>query len=295
MRAPACPIHTNRFPDGDGRFRVQVQRSGADGQRWRRLGLGGILLAIAVVCMGAPAVRLLISAVRERREVELWLGLAMGIGSLGLPLRFISGIEITQSINQGVAISDRVGALSAAGHSMTSLASVFLYLFVWRVFHPGNVRIRNTLLVLFVGIAGCLAWVLMSGAHLIERDASVIAGNLLRGLAFPWCAFESIRYWKMMKRRVALGIGDPVVANRFALWGLWTGIFSSLPLLVILAKIIAQVSGDSSGTLEMMLPMLRLAMLCGASAAFLCVWLSFYPPESYLDRLRRSGAFQPTG
>jgi hypothetical protein len=257
--------------------------------------LASILSTIVVVCLGVPAVRLLVSAARERKEAELWLGLAMGIGSVGIPLRFISGIQITQSINQGVAVSERVGVMSMAGHSMLAVGSVFLYVFVWRVFHPGNVRVRNTLFVLFVGIAGYLAWMLFDGAHLVERDVSAMTGNLLRGLAFPWCAYESIRYWKMMKRRVALGIGDPVVANRFALWAIWTGTFTSLPFVVFFAKVMARVSGDSVGTLELMLPVLRFTMLFGVGAAFLCIWLSFFPPKIYLGRLRKPNALQSVG
>ena len=37
--------------------------------------------------------------------------------------------------------------------------------------------------------------------------------------SYAWSAFESFRLWSMMRRRVALGLGDPALAHRFLLWG----------------------------------------------------------------------------
>jgi hypothetical protein len=248
--------------------------------------MGGALLAIAVVCMGAPAIRLLVSAKRERREVELWLGLSMASAALGIPLRFVSGVEIAQSVGQGVPIREGMGAISAMGHTLTGLASIFLSLFVWRVFHPGNDRIRQLVFVSVAAIVGSLLWLLSSGGHRIEQHASVAVGNLLRAGVLPWCACESARYWMLMRRRGRLGIGDPVVANRFALWAIWAGIFSLLPLIVLATKIAAHVSGDAAQALAFALPLLRLTLLAGVSAAFACIWLSFFPTARYLDWVR---------
>ena len=40
------------------------------------------------------------------------------------------------------------------------------------------------------------------------------------GLYYVWTAFEGFRYYGMMKKRMALGLADAVVTNRFLLWAL---------------------------------------------------------------------------
>jgi hypothetical protein len=46
-------------------------------------------------------------------------------------------------------------------------------------------------------------------------------GFLTREGALAWMAVESLRYWRLLRRRLALGLSDALVTNRFALWGLW--------------------------------------------------------------------------
>src|SRR5262249_5498199 len=45
------------------------------------------------------------------------------------------------------------------------------------------------------------------------------------GLYYVWTTFEGFRYYGMMKKRMALGLADAVVTNRFLLWG-FAGIVS---------------------------------------------------------------------
>ena len=46
-------------------------------------------------------------------------------------------------------------------------------------------------------------------------------GWLGRTMAIFGVAFESFRYWRMLRRRLRLGLADPVVTNRFLLWAVW--------------------------------------------------------------------------
>lgn len=248
--------------------------------------MGGLIVVIAVVCLGAPAFRLLASAARERREPELWLGLCLAFAAIGVPLRLYSGVEVALHVDQGIEISTRLGLISAAAHWTLGLASAGLYLFVWRVFHPTSAIARRGVSIVLTALFASTVWLILSDGHLHERATSVSVSNLIRGIALPWCAIESFRYWRLMRRRVALELGDPVVANRFALWAIWTGTFSFLPMLVLATKVISYASGDQSGTLETMLPLIRGFALCCVILAFSCVWLSFFPPNSYLARIR---------
>ena len=44
---------------------------------------------------------------------------------------------------------------------------------------------------------------------------------IARMSVFPWMAIESLRYWRLLGRRAQLGLADPMLTNRFLLWGLW--------------------------------------------------------------------------
>jgi hypothetical protein len=43
--------------------------------------------------------------------------------------------------------------------------------------------------------------------------------NLTCGIGFGWAGAEALIYWTKLRRRAALGLSDPVVTNRFLLWG----------------------------------------------------------------------------
>ena len=82
-----------------------------------------------------------------------------------------------------------------------------------------------------------------------------------------------------MRRRVRIGIGDPLVANRFLLWGIGT----LATLLVALLYIGMQLRGHYE------LP----ASLIGVSstlvlASAIAEWLAFLPPRSYRERFARA-------
>ena len=47
----------------------------------------------------------------------------------------------------------------------------------------------------------------------------VLLVDLLAQALYLWTSVESLTWWRRMHRRVALGLADPVVANRFFLWG----------------------------------------------------------------------------
>jgi hypothetical protein len=103
--------------------------------------------------------------------------------------------------------------------------------------------------------------------------------TLLVALAsYVWTAFESLRYWSLLRRRLALGLADPVVTNRFLLWGL-VGVFSFLS---VVGPTLAALAGVDSGESAFMRLTTALAGLV-CSAALL---LAFTPPEAYTRWLR---------
>jgi hypothetical protein len=92
-------------------------------------------------------------------------------------------------------------------------------------------------------------------------------------LALGWTGIEAFRQWRMARRRVALGIGDPVVSNRFALWCA-VGSFSTANNLVstlLQAQGIGPVAHPLGATVIALSGLVSSALL----------WLVFMPPARY--------------
>jgi hypothetical protein len=104
---------------------------------------------------------------------------------------------------------------------------------------------------------------------------------LLAMASYLWTSAEAFRYAALLRRRAAVGLGDPVVANRFLLWGC-VGVFSSLSLL---PSIVRQLQG--SATIE---PLTQLLAAVAGLACSISLYLAFLPPKAYVAWLRGEGA-----
>jgi hypothetical protein len=103
-----------------------------------------------------------------------------------------------------------------------------------------------------------------------------------------WMAAESLRYHGRMRRQLALGLADPMVTNRFLLWGLgsltttaaiWT---ISVPIFVRAAPL---------AVLDMADPLVEVALLVTALFGIATIglyWLTFFPPDWYRSAVTRS-------
>jgi hypothetical protein len=96
-----------------------------------------------------------------------------------------------------------------------------------------------------------------------------------------WSAFEPLHYARKMGRRLRFGLADPVVANRFFLWG------TSLSLGLLAAgvgPVIHAVPHEDWSR-----PLIGLAAALG-SASTACAWLTFFPPRAYVSWVQRRAA-----
>jgi hypothetical protein len=177
------------------------------------LGLIGLSLGIGV--------RLLRLAARTRGP-ELWLGLyfvAYGGVATSLSVATYVGWSAPE-----VALADRaVRALNGGFFTLSTLGMSCLLVFTWRTFRPASRAARA---------AAAATAALLAAAAVVLGAAEGFEVCVLNGPAywihfsarlvpFVWVAVESLLYCRRLRRRLVLGLADPLVANRFLLWGLW--------------------------------------------------------------------------
>jgi hypothetical protein len=178
-----------------------------------------ILAFIAV--SWALGVRLLALARGTRQAPELCMGASLVlIGGLGYPLAMLTAVPAIQAT---IWASVTFAACSWSVH-----AGVFAtYLFVHLVFRRDLPLVRAAVGGVGVLLLTTAVWqtkVAFSGLS----DQETMTANMIPAtglltmavLAYLWSAVESLRYWRLMKRRASLGLADPVATNRFLLWGL---------------------------------------------------------------------------
>jgi hypothetical protein len=103
-----------------------------------------------------------------------------------------------------------------------------------------------------------------------------------RLLLLGWAAFEALRHRALYARRELIGMFNPVIANRFLLFGIWTSLmaFNAVGTMLIV------VLGQRFGLLDWRVWTFGVAR--GISLFLLiAMWLIFFPPDSYLAWLER--------
>jgi hypothetical protein len=222
------------------------------------LGLGARLFHIARRGGGAPVYALAIAF-----TVSGGLGAALqAVGPLDLgsdEFQAAAWIAVRCSVDLGIA------------------CQVF---FTARVFRPharGAMLGVTGFVAALVLILACYAVVGAIGTPLYRGLWFWIeAGLHLFGLGFS--AFESLRYYARMRRRLRLGLADPVVTNRFLLWG--------VAVLGAMGAVAVPVVFEAAGLEN------QPGLIAGLSASFALVstvgyGLTFFPPRAYRRFLER--------
>jgi hypothetical protein len=94
-----------------------------------------------------------------------------------------------------------------------------------------------------------------------------------------WTAIEGLRHYGMMRRRLVLGLAEPIVTNRFLLWGL-TGLVSVTWNGVVSSYLLAGVNINAH-------PVPVFAISFGGLVGAVCLVLIFMPPAWYARWLSR--------
>jgi hypothetical protein len=232
--------------------------------------LVGAILSLGMVVLGMVlAFRLLRLAARNRTAPELAMGLYCLLVSIGALLFGLT-------LRADAAGSAAAFPLSAAYTLFIALAAFALAVGIWRIFRPGEAWARA--LAIGAGLWIGASWVacILPGRPVLLADLTTANVFFVAGrVAVYLCgALEAFRYSAMLRRRVALGLADPVSAHQILLWGVaWLCVAG----VAVGSVLIMQAMGRSS--LESPVVLIGLSGL--NVGAWICTWLAFFPPRAY--------------
>jgi hypothetical protein len=230
--------------------------------------VGFIALGIVSVLVGF---RMLWLTWRTREFPEAAIGVHILLLMLGYAVEFV-GIEAASRLGPTAALLRCIG-------NLCYVFSILVYLlFTWRVFRPES-RLAQVVAVgsIFALIVGWSGEVFTS--HFDFRAERFAApwfwiAFIPRLVCMGWAAGEALQEYTRARRRLRFGLTDPVVANRFLLWGL-AAISELLIYVVVMVSILRGVPADFlNGTAAIFVSAF------GLSAA-VTVLLAFLPPRSY--------------
>jgi hypothetical protein len=244
-----------------------------------------------IVGSALVGLRLLVLSARTRRAPEFLLGNAilltavLGYGLL-IACWIVRGAASTTSPDGATPLSM---FLFGAGQIFHDLGVTFFLLFVVHTFRRGDRRAWA-----FAGLLLALLWgglaVNIAKGHLRSDPVGSASWFAEHGVIWGyalWNVVESYRYWLMMRRRSRVGIVEPMVTNRFFLWGtssvctclaVW---IASLPYLYM----------SDPARLDAITPAVRVATALVGLVSVSCALLAFVPPAWY-RRLIVAGAPQ---
>ena len=225
--------------------------------------------------VGFLGLRLVRLSRRTRKAPELLMGLFfVSAGPCGV-------ILAVYPLGHPDLAPDSVAWLRGVGGMGINVAMAALGAFTWRVFRPqegwaGGFVAATVAIMLAAFVAHGLT------AGFGERSSAWMALSYgVRLPLFAWAAVEPFLYWRGARRRMRLGLADPVVTNRFLLWSLWG--WSCLAFLVgALASIAAEARLGEIPWLQLLTIAYYIA--CGSLVGG-SIWLAFFPPRAYREAL----------
>jgi hypothetical protein len=248
--------------------------------------IAGFCLVLFILTVTVVGVRMLLLARRSRGRHEFLMGAGMVlIGALGYPAGILSGF--------GRSVGDVILPIWAGSMLVTQLGIACIYAFTWQTFRPravwGKTLVGTGIALMLVSLAGSA--IALTAAPPDALSPVVARGWILVGMlgycgCFLWSAIEGFVHYHDARKRLAIGLADAIVVNRFLLWG----IFGTMATAINIASLIgASIGVDPSQSPLVLVPMGFFGFL--ASAA---MYLAFVPPAAYLQFIRSRVATQPS-
>jgi hypothetical protein len=247
---------------------------------------GLVTLLNLVLCL-IVGTRLLRTGLRPDRRPEL------ALATYFLASAFLStvcqGLAYGGLIDPDIALADRASRLVLGlGVLGMSVGGAAVCVFTWLSFR------REARWARWAAAAGSL---LAIGGWTFEALHEGFAITLIPGpghwvawagrtVPVVWVGAESFRYWTLLRRRLRIGLANPVVVNRFLLWGIW----SAATFVNLAADLIARVlywtlaGATDEMAMEVVKPIvigtMAVTMVLGVVSAT-TLFLTFFPTASY--------------
>lgn len=228
-------------------------------------------------------VRLLALFAKTRELPELLLAIALlGVGFLGFAVA--TAMKLWQHPPESL-----LSWLPIVGLSLEYVGCLALTAFAWRVFHPRSPVAAAIAIGLTALMIAAILGETISGENLRYIDGGPITapyvpvGLFMRALGPAWMSFECLRYYSALRRRLRLGLADPLIAHRFLLWGLGIGAAAVGYGVAVLHRAIY-----ATGIQGHAWSLGAVAFLAFGSAG--AIALAFFPPRAYRRWVRGRSA-----
>jgi hypothetical protein len=227
-------------------------------------------------------VRLVALWQRTRQLPELLIGIGvLGIGPIGFGAMMLGATMLARGASpEGLTVQ----GIFALGTATVIVGVIAKCVFNWRVYRPDSLAAKVAIGA--IGLALATLYVRAGLYHAFIPTTAVDGPALLQSLlqvsALLWGSAEALHYWSRMRRRAALGLADPVVANRFLLWSFGAGAAG------VGTAIGAAVSWHT-GLASLQIPWVVASSSAHGLAAAIAMWLAFMPPRAYTAWIRQRG------
>jgi hypothetical protein len=228
--------------------------------------LAGVFYTVAAI----PLFRLSRRSGERPERVLAYTFLLYGLSYLFYQIPFLPGL------------ADWMTPLSFLGRVCTGAGITAVGLFTWQVFRPEARWARALALGSAIFIALGISMSVLRG----DWEGYSALSNPFFWLEWlgemtplVWVGVESFLRYAGARRRAHFGLTDPIVANRFFIWGL----FGVAQASAMAAMVPMSIEYERYGTFSPLMDSLMggLEMLSVA-----LVWLTFFPPEFYRRWLR---------
>ena len=240
--------------------------------------LAGLCLVLFTLTATLVGLRMLLLARRTRGRHELLMGAGMVlIAGVGQPLTLLAGF--------GRPVRELSVPLWIASSLITQLGIGCIYAFTWQVFRPdrawGGAIVGAGAAFMLAGLVGAVRALVAAPpeapSQLVARDWLFVSMVGYCG-CFLWSAVEGLLQHRMARRRLALGLVDAIVANRFLLWGAFGLLATGINL--------TSAIGNGLGVDPTRSPLVMVPMGVLGALASVAMYLAFFEPDWYVAWIR---------
>ncbi len=216
----------------------------------------------------------------------------------GLPERYLSAAFLLWALGYVLwdvpyALTEDKWLLSRfgfGGRVAVNLGTIALALFIRAVFRPDGHWASWFVAATAVGLLGGVAGSAWEGDWMGERPFEYAAYwvELAANVApSAWMAAEGLLAYQSATKRQHLGLSDALSCNRFLLWGFAGVIWTALEFVAFTQEIELALDGAWSTLVDVLMG------VCGFVPVVL-VWLAFFPPAAYRNRVCASHGLTST-